>query len=458
MNINNVVRKLINHAMRFFQGQNKILILKIVNYLKTNYLKITYTVLYLFISIILISVIIKIYCEVFYDLGNMAKDRIINSPILAFLITPLLFWIASFVYKKLAYNIYGTGLDNITLALTKLQKSPNNYRNVTNFIGLKIVFVTIVSSLISTYSGGSLGREAPSIFIATGIILSGAFYLRKYLIDLSLESWIYAGYALGISIAFNAPIAGLFYLTEKLIKNNAQNFYKSLTLGIVAIILVYFITYESCPIYFIAGFNNLLLKQIWHYFLLALICAIMAILLIRLTKYFYTKFIVVNGFKWHLIPLFFGILVAAIGYFCGIFSIGGGIRSVNESLLSPQIIYGYKEMFGRYFSTIFTHIAGNAGGLVAPSIALGNVAGGIYASLFDIVNTKTLMIVGMVAFLTPVLNVPITPAVVIIESTRISGDNFVLLAIISLMAFCVEIILKKIGVFNLVKINKAQSN
>lgn len=457
MNINNALHKFIS----FFYKASKIqktLILKSINYVKVSYLKIIFTVFYLFLSIIIISLIIKIYCEIFYDFGNLAKDRIVNSPFLAFVVTPFLFWIASFIYKKLAYNIHGTGLDNITLAITKLQKSPNNYKNITNFIGLKIVFATIVSSLISTYSGGSLGREAPSIFIATGIILAGAFYLRKYLIDLSLESWIYAGYALGISIAFNAPIAGLFYVTEKLIKNNAQNFYKSLFVAFIGIIGVYFVTFEICPVYFITGFKNLFLKQMWHYLLLTLICAVLAILLIKITKYFYSKFIIVDGYLWHLIPIFFGILVAFIGNYYGIFSIGGGIRSVNESLMSSQIIYNYKEMIGRYFSTIFTHIAGNAGGLVAPSIALGNIFGGIYASLFEIVNSKTLMIVGMVAFLTPVLNVPITPAVVIIESTRISEDNFVLLAIISLIAFCVEIIFKKIGVLNFVKFNKAKSN
>jgi H+/Cl- antiporter ClcA len=49
----------------------------------------------------------------------------------------------------------------------------------------------------------------------------------------------------------------------------------------------------------------------------------------------------------------------------------------------------------------------------------------------------------MTAFLSPILNVPITSAIVIVESTRIDYSNFIILAIISLISFFLNIILQK---------------
>ena len=150
--------------------------------------------------------------------------------------------------------------------------------------------------------------------------------------------------------------------------------------------------------------------------------------------------------------------MAIIGVYFGIYSIGGGIRTTNQILSNPQEMFGYKEFFGRYFSTIFTHITASAGGLVAPSIALGAVTGSIFGSFFENVSPLIFVIVGMVAFLSPILNVPITSAIVIIESTKIDYSNFIILVIISLISFFLNIILQKIYSKIRVKLFKPTAN
>ena len=121
-------------------------------------------------------------------------------------------------------------------------------------------------------------------------------------------------------------------------------------------------------------------------------------------------------------------------------------------------MFGYKEFFGRYLSTIFTYITASAGGLVAPSIAMGAVAGSIYGSFFENIPPLTFVIVGMVAFLSPILNVPITSAIVIVESTNIEYSNFIILSVISLISFFLNIILKKIYSKIRVKLFKPTTN
>ena len=199
-------------------------------------------------------------------------------------------------------------------------------------------------------------------------------------------------------------------------------------------------------------------NDFYHYLLITIYCATLAYLLLKITKFFYLKFIVLNGIKWHFVPIIFGLIVALIGINFGIYSIGGGIRSVNDALQNNDIIHGQQQLIGRYLSTIFTYISGNAGGLVAPSIALGNLVGAVYSLFYEIANFKTMMIIGMVAFLSPVLGTPITSALVIIESTEIGVENIFMLITISTISFLTVYILQKIGSFIRAKIFKPNTN
>ncbi len=424
-------------------AKNKPEIQNIFSLLQKNYLKLIFTAFFLVLIIFTIAFVVIFYCDIFYKFSDLAKDRIVKNPQSTFIITPLLFWLSAFLCKKFAYNPFGSGLDNITLALKKLEKYPNKYKKITNFIGFKIAIITFFSSLISTYSGGSLGREAPSIMIAVSLVMGSAYYLRKFLLKITIESWIYVGYAIGLVVAFNAPIAGIIYVIEKIIKNKAKNYFKALFLSAVAIIILIFLLNNHLPIYPVQNIKIISFKYLHYVIFLAIICSVLAFLLLNICRYYYQKIILIKNYKWHFIPIIFGLFVAIIGVYFGIYSIGGGIRTTNQILSNPQEMFGYKEFFGRYFSTIFTHITASAGGLVAPSIALGAVTGSIFGSFFENVSPLIFVIVGMVAFLSPILNVPITSAIVIIESTKIDYSNFMILLIVSLISFFLSIILKK---------------
>ncbi|MFM6972796.1 MAG: chloride channel protein [Alphaproteobacteria bacterium] len=229
-------------------------------------------------------------------------------------------------------------------------------------------------------------------------------------------------------------------------------------LSCIALTILSALMVNHGPIYFIENFNMLQDNEFYHYLLITLYCATLVYLLLKITKYFYLKFIILKGMKWHFLPIILGLMVSFIGINFGIYSIGGGIRSVNDALQNANIIHNSQQLIGRYLSTILTYIAGNAGGLVAPSIALGNLVGAVYSSIYEIANFKNMMLVGMVAFLSPVLGAPITSAIVIIESTEIGVENFFMLITISMISFLTVYILQKIGSFIRAKIFKPNTN
>lgn len=443
----------------FFAYKMKKKLFGILKYFKKNFFTLFFTLIFVILISLFVNELIKIYCSFFYNFGEFAKIRIVENPAFAFILTPILFWVSGLICKKISFNVAGNGLDNITLAIKKLKVVPFSYKFVANYIGFKTILVIIFSSLISTYGGGSLGREAPSIFISVSIIFSFAYFLRKFLVKIALENWIYLGYALGIFIAFNAPIAGMIYVVEKLIINKAKYYKTSFFIAFTSIMGLYFSVYEYHSVYHIEGFTNLSLNHLLHYLAIACICALFANLFLKITKYFYCRIMILEGFKWHLFPIIFGLLVAFIGNYFGIYSIGGGIRSVNDSLMSQNIIHGFNELIGRYISTILTYLSGNSGGFVAPAIALGNVVGSTYASLFEHINPKTLMIVGMVAFLSPILNIPIASAMIIVESVSLPKENFFILVIISYFAYynisIFQLFIKKLSNLNFFNIKNS---
>jgi len=438
--------------------KNKPAIRNIFSLLKKDYFKFIFTTIFIFLIIFVIAFVVIFYCDVFYKFSDFAKERIIKNPQNTFFVTPALFWLSAFLCKKYAFNPLGSGLDNITFALKKLEKYPNKYKKIAKLVGFKIAFITFVSSLISTYAGGSLGREAPSIVISVILITSSAYYLRRFLVKIALEIWIYVGYAIGLFVAFNAPIAGIVYVVEKLIKNKSKNYLKIIFLCISAVIILVFLLNNHAPVYPVKNYIKINFDYFYYFIFLTVFCSVMAFILLNISRFYYKKIITIKTYKWHFVPIFFGIIVAIIGLYFGVYSVGGGIKTTNQVIIHSQAIFGYKEFIGRYLSTIFTYITASAGGLVAPSIAMGAVAGSIYSSFFENIPSLVFVMVGMVAFLSPILNVPIASAMIIIESTKIGYNNFIILLVISLISFFLNIFLQKIYSKIRVKLFKPTTN
>ena len=169
-----------------------------------------------------------------------------------------------------------------------------------------------MSSLISTYSGGSLGREAPSIMIAVSLIVSSAYYLRKFLLKFALEIWIYVGYAIGLFIAFNAPIAGIIYVVEKIIKNKCKNYSKIFILTFFVVIISALLLNNSSAIYPIKNVDKISFEYFHYFIFLTIACSALSFLLLNICRYYYKKIIIIKSYKWHFIPIIFGLIVKLI--------------------------------------------------------------------------------------------------------------------------------------------------
>jgi H+/Cl- antiporter ClcA len=409
-----------------------------------GFLKKICAVIFLLLITSFTTLLIFFYCETFYEFGNIAKEQIKNNKIFSFIFFPFLLWFSALICKLFAKNASGSNLDHITEALMILKKSPDNYQKISHLLSFRIAIVAIISSLIATIACGSLGREGVSIYIATSIFATSAFYLRKILPKINLESWIYAGYATGFAVAFNAPISGLIYVCEKLIKNKSKSCLLTLLICFAVTLLVAFLISDIKAVYVIDKINfSYSYQEFMSLAILAISSAIIIFIFRKLLIFSFDKINKFKGIKWHFWVWFFSFFIIVIANYAGIYVIGGGIKTVNDAFLQQEIFLQPLDFFARFITTIFTFMIGASGGTVAPSIALGAGFASSFAFLSDI-NLHSFMLVGMMCFLSPLLANPITAGFVIVEATNQDWQCLIILIPLSLLAFFTYYFINKI--------------
>ncbi|MFT5703412.1 MAG: H+/Cl- antiporter ClcA [Rickettsiales bacterium] len=388
-----------------------------------------------------VGVVISIYCDLFSSLDLLAKERLIKNPLVTFIVTPLFFWVAAYLCRKFSPNSAGSNLEHIKSALeqTKHYKSS---KQVSNSLSFKSALVSIVSSLVCSFGGGALGREGPSVYIAASFFAGVSEKLKKIIPKINPQNWIFAGSAVGLAVAFNAPFAGLMYVTEKLVKNRYYNFNTNMFCTLVAMTVFAFFLEKENSVFNIydLGFT-FETKQILLMILISAICGFVAFFFKKINFYFYQITVGIKSKFWHLVPIIAGLVVAITSFYCGIYSFSGGIETANAAL-NGHVLLSYKEVLGRLLNTTATFLSGSAGGLVAPAVTIGAGIASIVATIFSYAGIKILILTGMVAFLAVVLEEPITSAIIIYEATNQSTSSLPFLILASTTSILIVKLLK----------------
>jgi H+/Cl- antiporter ClcA len=367
--------------------------------------------------ILLAAIFIDKYSNVFDSLGLMAKKRLLDNPMLFFAVTPIAFWISAYLCRRYSPNSAG---NNLTLALMELQKNPNDFSKVSPFLNHPLVFIKAASSLIASFGGGALGKEGPSAHMFAALFATFSNKYKKFLPKISLESWVFAGSAAGLAIVFNAPIAGLAFIVEKLSKVKFENFNKRIFLTLITILSIAIIFYRVDPIFYVHPFNfDISLEVLLGLVSTAVICGIVAVIFKKIIQNLYIKILNIKSTWWHLIPIVAGLLSAFISFHAGIYSFGGGIETIKISLLEAEAVLSYQEVVGRILNTALTFISGCAGGLIAPAMTIGASIGSVLGAFVDNAEIGIFLLVGMAAFLGVILGEFITAAVIVFEVTKL---------------------------------------
>ena len=307
--------------------------------------------------------------------------------------------------------------------------------------------VAAMKALISSIcigSGGSVGREGPIVQIssALGSSLGQLFRLSED----KKRILIACGAAGGIAATFNAPLAGIFFALEIILREYGTRYFSSVVLSAVTATVISRTFLGSRPAFIVPPYELVSSWEILFYLILGFLAAIIGWMFIKLL---YKSEDIFEAIKIpaYIKPALGGLILGVIGlYFPQVF--GVGYQAMDLTLngnMAPLLILGLAGL--KILSTSLTLGSGGSGGVFAPSLFIGAMLGSSFGSLIHIlfpameISPGAYALVGMAAVFASSAQAPISAILILFEMT---GDYKIILP---LMISCViaTLVVKKIS-------------
>lgn len=396
------------------------------------------TVLFLIIALYCIGFICILYQDAFTNLSLDAKMNSFKNPRAMFLLTPLLFWVASrsFLFKN-ANGPLNSNIHN----LFKNVDFPNYFKTDFPFSS---ILALIASSLVAVYAGGALGPETPIIYMSM-ILLLYAHSLFKTVFktitsELNFESVLYLGYVFGITLLFSSPLASFALSMEKSLREGSSNMISNIVYCCIGIVVAYAMTndktgnlFQEVPVQFTYNITHII-----QYLFLAVMCGVIASILMKtMTLLFYgvRSLMFKSKLLLNLIPIVFGFCVAALINYSdnAIRIMGSGINLVNCEL-NDTCTYNFSILFQFLCNVILTFSSGCSGGQKFVFMSIGGGIGSLYDNFTSVPHIHSI-IIGITAFFSTIFGNPISSALIIMKTANLSYESLPILIGVSLASY-----------------------
>jgi CIC family chloride channel protein len=373
-----------------------------------------------------------IFIDLFHELFTKFIATELLGPILgaaAFIVTLTLagwlvgLWMERFVGEERLHGVAAI-IEAVTFAGGRLpfRKAP---------------FKTLASSL-SLGAGASLGPEAPSVEIGANV--GSWFGQRLHLSEEHIRVLVAAGAASGISAAFQAPIAGVFFALEVIL--NASYEMASVGVIVLASVMATALTQAFEPHRDMGPFTYTLGSpfEVPLFVPLGVLLALVAI--------FYIRTVFWQHDLWHSLHLRRPYKTALAGFLVGVVAVflpqimGAGRETMN-AVLDGSSGFGVSMLLALGVFKMLTYAVSSAGGFVggifAPALFVGTMFGGIYGQLISGVlhsgtDPQAYAIAGMAGMLAGIIRSPITAIMMVFELTN---DYRLILPIMLTTVVCV---------------------
>ena len=309
-----------------------------------------------------------------------------------------------------------------------------------------------VASALTVGSGGSAGREGPIIQIGASIGSSVAQILR--LSEENVKLLLASGAAGGIAATFNAPIAGVFFALEVILRSfNTRNFSVVVLASVVATVTAVSFRGDDPTILIPEiGFEHAI--EIGFYAGLGVLAGVTSVAFIRLLYW--------SGDQFSALPVPPPILLPALGgLLVGFLALADqGVLGTSSEALADLLVdettvrAALLLLMLKLVATSITIGSGGSGGVFSPSLFLGAALGAAYGGVIHelvpdfTADASVYATVGMAALVAGTARSPITAVLIIFELTR---DYSIILPLMtaSVVATFVSQMLSEYNIFTL---------
>jgi len=369
--------------------------------------------------------LIRSFTELFSGHSDPSALGHFSNPHLAFLgpfVVLIIPVIGGLLYGPLVYRFApearGHGVPEVMLAVHSNQGR----------IRGRVPIVKSLASALCIGAGGSVGREGPIVQIGSAI---GSWIGQvSRLPGQELRLLVACGAAGGIAATFNAPIAGVFFALELILRDFQTRSFGIVVLSSVVATAVGRLAFGSGAFLHLPSFHLVSAAEYPLYALLGVLAAVAGVAFMR-ALYGAEDFAdrIWRGPAW-LRPAAGGLLLGAL--LLALPEMYGVGYPVLEGAIDGKYVLGLLLAFltGKIVATSLTLAIGGSGGVFAPSLFMGAMLGSAFGlGAHDLLPTATAGagaygLVGMGAVFAAAGRAPITAVLIVFELT---GDYSIIL-------------------------------
>ncbi|HEY9250921.1 MAG TPA: ClcB-like voltage-gated chloride channel protein [Rariglobus sp.] len=307
----------------------------------------------------------------------------------------------------------------------------------TGRVPVRTSLVKIGAALFSIGSGGSIGREGPMVQLAA--VLSSRLGRWRRFSPPQLRLLVACGASAGIASAYNAPIAGAFFVAEIILGSIAMESLGPLVAASVAAMLTIRTLMDVHALYSVPPFTLGSLWEMGAYLVLGLLAGTLApwfLRSLRKAEGFFLAFHLPTALRLALGGLVVGALAIRVPEVCG------NGYSVVLDILNGRVVWGWLVlvMACKWLATAASFGSGAPGGVFTPSLFMGASLGYLYGSLvhafwpMGAADPQAFALVGMGAFLSAATHAPVMAVILLFEMT-LSYDIILPLMACSVVAY-----------------------
>lgn len=342
--------------------------------------------------------------------GEVFQDILALSPYAGLVVTPLGFGAIVFLTNRYFPGTQGSGIPQAIAA--RQLTSP---RDRAKLVGLRSAIGKVLLTSAGLAVGASTGREGPTVQVGAAIMfMAGRISPRRQ------EGLILAGAAAGIAGAFNTPLAGIVFAIEEMSRSFEMRT-SGLIIGTVMLSGLVSMMIFGSYIYF--GTTEDVLAFGWGWLAVPVVGVaggILGGLFSRILLLFsfglpgrVGRFIKARPIVFAVIC---GLVVAGCGLASGGIVHGTGYEAARGALHEREdLALAYAPL--KFLATLASAVSGLPSGIFSPSLSIGAGLGSDISHLFPDVPVGVIVLLGMVAYFTGVVQAPITAFVIVMEMT-----------------------------------------
>jgi len=298
----------------------------------------------------------------------------------------------------------------------------------------RVVVVKTLASAICIASGGSVGREGPIVQIGSAVGSALGQFIKASADRMRIL--VGCGAAAGIAATFNAPIAGSMFALEVILGDFGLATFSPIVISSVVATAVSRAYLGDTPAFIVPVYELVSAWELPMYLFLGLFCALVGI---TFTKILYRIEDLFDEIKFpDYLKGIIGGLILGIGSLVFPQILGVGYGAIDMALMQQMAWWLLLVLVPvKILATSITIGSGGSGGIFAPSLFLGAMAGGFFGAvvhqLFPGITASpgAYSIVGMGAVVSATTHGPLAAILILFEMT---GDYKIILP---LMLACI---------------------